>query len=122
VDDAIVMIENVARYVEGGSSPLEAALAGSKQIGFTILSVGPWSLVACAHSAAFHGAMWWGGCFREFAVTLGVTILISAAVSLTLTPMMCARSLGRVPAGGKPVFPGPARPCSTSWSMPTAAA
>ena len=102
VDDAIVMIENVARYVEAGSSPLEAALAGSKQIGFTILSLTV-SLVAVLIPLLFMGDVV-GRLFREFAVTLGVTILISAAVSLTLTPMMCARLLGRVPAGRESRF------------------
>ncbi len=97
VDDAIVMIENVARHVEDGAPPLEAALAGSKQIGFTILSLTV-SLVAVLIPLLFMGDVV-GRLFREFAVTLGVTILISAAVSLTLTPMMCARLLGRVPPG-----------------------
>jgi len=102
VDDAIVMIENVARYVEGGTPPLEAALAGSKQIGFTILSLTV-SLVAVLIPLLFMGDVV-GRLFREFAVTLGVTILISAVVSLTLTPMMCARLLGRGTPGGESRF------------------
>ena len=95
VDDAIVMIENVARYVEQGDSPMEAALKGSKQIGFTILSLTV-SLIAVLIPLLFMEDVV-GRLFREFAVTLGVTILISAAVSLTLTPMMCARILKHTP-------------------------
>ncbi|MBF0529530.1 MAG: MdtB/MuxB family multidrug efflux RND transporter permease subunit [Deltaproteobacteria bacterium] len=95
VDDAIVMIENVARFVEEGDPPLQAALKGSKQIGFTILSL-TISLIAVLIPLLFMGDVV-GRLFREFAVTLGVTILISAVVSLTLTPMMCARLLKHVP-------------------------
>jgi multidrug efflux pump len=95
VDDAIVMIENVARYVEQGDSPLEAALKGSAQIGFTILSLTV-SLIAVLIPLLFMGDVV-GRLFREFAVTLGVTILISAVVSLTLTPMMCSRILKHTP-------------------------
>jgi len=95
VDDAIVMIENIGRFVEQGDSPLEAALKGSKQIGFTILSL-TISLVAVLIPLLFMGDVV-GRLFREFAVTLGVTILISAFVSLTLTPMMCARILKHTP-------------------------
>ena len=95
VDDAIVMIENISRYVEAGESPLEAALKGAKQIGFTILSLTV-SLIAVLIPLLFMGDVV-GRLFREFAVTLGVTILISAVVSLTLTPMMCARILKHVP-------------------------
>lgn len=91
VDDAIVMIENVARYIEAGDPPLEAALKGSKQIGFTILSLTV-SLVAVLIPLLFMGDVV-GRLFREFAITLGVTIVISAVVSLTLTPMMCAKLL-----------------------------
>ena len=95
VDDAIVMIENISRYVEEGESPLEAALKGARQIGFTILSLTV-SLIAVLIPLLFMGDVV-GRLFREFAVTLGVTILISAVVSLTLTPMMCARILKHVP-------------------------
>ena len=95
VDDAIVMIENIARYVEQGDSTLEAALKGSQQIGFTILSLTV-SLIAVLIPLLFMGEVV-GRLFREFAVTLGVTILISAVVSLTLTPMMCARILKHTP-------------------------
>ena len=95
VDDAIVMIENISRYIEEGVEPLEAALQGSKQIGFTILSLTV-SLIAVLIPLLFMGDVV-GRLFREFAVTLSVTILISAVVSLTLTPMMCARLLRHRP-------------------------
>jgi multidrug efflux pump len=91
VDDAIVMIENIDRYVEEGDSPLEAALKGSAQIGFTIVSLTV-SLIAVLIPLLFMGDIV-GRLFREFAVTLSVTILVSAVVSLTLTPMMCAKLL-----------------------------
>src|SRR3989454_177239 len=91
VDDAIVMIENISRYVEQGDSPLQAALKGSEQIGFTILSLTV-SLIAVLIPLLFMGDIV-GRLFREFAVTLAVTILVSAVVSLTLTPMMCAKLL-----------------------------
>ena len=93
VDDAIVMIENIARYIEEGESPLAAALKGSEQIGFTIVSLTV-SLIAVLIPLLFMGDIV-GRLFREFAVTLSVTILVSAVVSLTLTPMMCAQILGR---------------------------
>jgi len=93
VDDAIVMIENIARFIEEGHSPLEAALMGSEQIGFTILSLTV-SLIAVLIPLLFMGDIV-GRLFREFAITLGVTILVSAFVSLTLTPMMCAKLLRR---------------------------
>ena len=95
VDDAIVMIENIARYLERGDSPLEAALKGSKQIGFTIISLTV-SLIAVLIPLLFMADVV-GRLFREFAITLAVAILISAVVSLTLTPMMCARLLRHVP-------------------------
>ena len=91
VDDAIVMIENITRYLEEGASPMEAALQGSEQIGFTIISLTV-SLIAVLIPLLFMGDIV-GRLFREFAVTLAVTILVSAVVSLTLTPMMCARLL-----------------------------
>ena len=91
VDDAIVMIENIMRYIEDGDRPLEAALKGSAQIGFTILSLTV-SLIAVLIPLLFMGDIV-GRLFREFAVTLSVTILVSAIVSLTLTPMMCAKLL-----------------------------
>ena len=89
VDDAIVMIENIARYVEMGETPLEAALKGSQQIGFTIISLTV-SLIAVLIPLLFMGDVV-GRLFHEFAITLSVTIVISAIVSLTLVPMMCAR-------------------------------
>ncbi|MCC6531440.1 MAG: MdtB/MuxB family multidrug efflux RND transporter permease subunit [Burkholderiales bacterium] len=95
VDDAIVVIENIARYLEQGDTPLEAALKGSKQIGFTIISL-TISLVAVLIPLLFMGDVV-GRLFREFAVTLAVAILISGVVSLTLTPMMCARLLKHTP-------------------------
>ena len=102
VDDAIVMIENVARYVEQGMQPFEAALTGSRQIGFTILSLTV-SLIAVLIPLLFMQDVV-GRLFKEFAVTLGVSILISAAVSLTLTPMMCARLLRRIPGAEETGF------------------
>jgi multidrug efflux pump len=96
VDDAIVMIENISRYIEQGERPLDAALKGSAQIGFTIVSLTV-SLVAVLIPLLFMADVV-GRLFREFAVTLSVTILISAVVSLTLTPMMAARLLRHKPA------------------------
>ncbi|HEV2714053.1 MAG TPA: efflux RND transporter permease subunit, partial [Terriglobales bacterium] len=93
VDDAIVMIENIDRFLEEGDSPLEAALKGSGQIGFTIISLTV-SLIAVLIPLLFMGDIV-GRLFREFAVTLAVTILVSAVVSLTLTPMMSAKLLKR---------------------------
>jgi multidrug efflux pump len=91
VDDAIVMIENIMRYVEEGEAPLEAALKGAEQIGFTIVSLTV-SLIAVLIPLLFMGDIT-GRLFREFAVTLAVTIIISAFVSLTLTPMLCSKLL-----------------------------
>ncbi len=91
VDDAIVMIENISRYIEDGEAPLQAALKGSAQIGFTIVSLTV-SLIAVLIPLLFMGDVV-GRLFREFAVTLATTILVSAFVSLTLTPMMCAKLL-----------------------------
>ena len=95
VDDAIVMIENISRYIEEGEAPLAAALKGSEQIGFTIISLTV-SLIAVLIPLLFMGDVI-GRLFREFAITLAVSILISALISLTLTPMMCARLLKHVP-------------------------
>ena len=95
VDDAIVMIENIARFIEEGDKPLEAALKGAEQIGFTIISL-TISLIAVLIPLLFMGDIV-GRLFREFAVTLAVTILVSAVVSLTLTPMMSARLLHHTP-------------------------
>jgi multidrug efflux pump len=95
VDDAIVMIENISRYLEEGMGPMEAALKGAEQIGFTIISLTV-SLIAVLIPLLFMGDVV-GRLFREFAVTLSITILISAVVSLTLTPMMSARLLKHTP-------------------------
>ncbi|WP_395747622.1 multidrug efflux RND transporter permease subunit [Prosthecobacter sp.] len=91
VDDAIVMIENIARYIENGDPPMEAALKGARQIGFTIISL-TISLIAVLIPLLFMQDVV-GRLFREFAITLAISIVISAIVSLTLTPMMCARLL-----------------------------
>ncbi len=91
VDDAIVMIENISRYIEQGEPPLQAALKGAEQIGFTIVSL-TISLIAVLIPLLFMGDVV-GRLFREFAITLAVTILISAVVSLTLVPMLCAKIL-----------------------------
>ncbi len=95
VDDAIVMIENISRFIEEGESPLQAALKGSQQIGFTIVSLTV-SLIAVLIPLLFMGDIV-RRLFREFAVTLSVTILLSAIVSLTLTPMMSAKLLRHIP-------------------------
>src|SRR6202040_3732761 len=95
VDDAIVMIENISRYLEMGDSPMQAALKGSSEIGFTIVSLTV-SLIAVLIPLLFMGDIV-GRLFREFAVTLAVTILVSAFVSLTLTPMMAAKLLKHKP-------------------------
>lgn len=95
VDDAIVMLENISRYIEEGDTPLNAALKGAKQIGFTLISL-TLSLIAVLIPLLFMADVV-GRLFREFAITLAVAILISLVVSLTLTPMMCARLLKREP-------------------------
>jgi multidrug efflux pump len=95
VDDAIVMIENISRFIEEGESPLQAALKGSRQIGFTILSL-TISLIAVLIPLLFMADIV-GRLFRQFAITLAVTILVSAVVSLTLTPMMAAKLLKHTP-------------------------
>ena len=93
VDDAIVMIENIVRYIEQGDRPFEAALKGAGQIGFTIISI-TFSLIAVFIPLLFMGGII-GRLFREFAVTVTVAVLVSAFVSLTLTPVMCALFLKR---------------------------
>ena len=102
VDDAIVMVENISRYIEMGESPLEAALKGSSEIGFTIVSLTV-SLIAVLIPLLFMGDIV-GRLFREFAVTLAVTIIMSAIVSLTLTPMMAAKLLHHTPEGEQGKF------------------
>ena len=112
VDDAIVVIENISRYLEQGMSPMEAALKGAQEIGFTVLSISL-SLVAVFIPILLMGGIV-GRLFREFAVTLSVAILVSLAVSLTTTPMMCSRLLknpdeekhGRVFRASEKVFTG----------------
>ena len=102
VDDAIVMIENIARYVEAGEAPLAAALKGAKQIGFTIISLTV-SLIAVLIPLLFMGDVV-GRLFHEFAITLTVTIAISAVVSLTLVPMLCAKLLRHRPEAARGRF------------------
>jgi multidrug efflux pump len=102
VDDAIVMIENITRYIEEGEAPMKAALRGSAQIGFTIISL-TISLIAVLIPLLFMGDIV-GRLFREFAVTLSVTILVSAVVSLTLTPMMASKLLKHTPPGSEGRF------------------
>jgi multidrug efflux pump len=102
VDDAVVMIENIARFMEEGEPPLQAALKGSSQIGFTILSLTV-SLIAVLIPLLFMGDVV-GRLFREFAITLSLTILVSAVVSLTLTPMMCAKLLRHKPESERSWF------------------
>jgi multidrug efflux pump len=117
VDDAIVMIENISRYIELGDPPLEAALKGAGQIGFTIISLTV-SLIAVLIPLLFMQDVV-GRLFREFAVTLAVTILISAVVSLTLVPMMCAKLLKPRPAGHKAEDPAAGSPrCSDGMAAP----
>src|SRR5262245_30318130 len=102
VDDAIVMLENIYRYVEAGMRPFEAALKGAREIGFTILSI-TFSLIAVFIPVLLMGGIV-GRVFREFAVTIAVAILISGFVSLTLTPMLCARLLKAHHAGKEPLL------------------
>ncbi len=102
VDDAIVMIENISRYIEAGEPPMAAALKGAGQIGFTIVSLTV-SLIAVLIPLLFMGDVV-GRLFHEFAITLSITIVISAIVSLTLVPMMCARLLRHRPASGRGWF------------------
>ncbi len=102
VDDAIVMIENISRYIEAGETPLQAALKGAEQIGFTIISL-TFSLIAVLIPLLFMGDVV-GRLFREFAITLAVAILISAVISLTLTPMMCAKLLRHHPVADQGWF------------------
>ncbi len=109
VDDAIVMIENVSRFVEAGESPLAAALKGSEQIGFTIISLTV-SLIAVLIPLLFMGDVV-GRLFHEFAITLSVTIVISAVVSLTLVPMMCAKLVRHRPEAERSRFDRGAERC-----------
>ena len=104
VDDAIVVIENITRHLEDGMTPLEAALQGAREIGFTVLSMSM-SLIAVFIPLLLMGGIV-GRLFREFAVTLSVAIAISLVVSLTTTPMMCARLLrSRARTAARPALP-----------------
>ena len=103
VDDAIVMLENIVRHIEGGMRPFEAALKGAREIGFTIVSI-TFSLIAVFIPVLLMGGMV-GRIFREFAVTISIAIILSGFVSLTLTPMLCARVLrGQHDAEKRPNF------------------
>src|SRR5262249_45984926 len=102
VDDAIVMLENIVRHMEGGMRPFEAALKGSREIGFTIISI-TFSLIAVFIPVLLMGGIV-GRVFREFAVTIAVAIVLSGFVSLTLTPMLCARVLRPHHEGDKQFF------------------
>ncbi|AWK90033.1 efflux RND transporter permease subunit [Azospirillum thermophilum] len=104
VDDAIVVIENVVRHLERGAKPLQAAVEGARQVAFTVLSISL-SLVAVFIPILFMGGIL-GRLFREFAVTLSIAIVVSAVVSLTLTPMMCGHLLTEEAARGRPGLPG----------------
>ncbi|NER59082.1 MdtB/MuxB family multidrug efflux RND transporter permease subunit [Pseudomonas sp. MAFF212428] len=110
VDDAIVMLENISRHIEEGETPMQAALKGARQIGFTLISL-TFSLIAVLIPLLFMADVV-GRLFREFAITLAVAILISLVVSLTLTPMMCARLLKREP---KPEEQGRFYRASGAW-------
>ena len=94
VDDAIVVIENITRHIEHGMSPMQAALKGAAEIGFTVMSAISISLIAVFIPILLMGGIV-GRLFREFAITLSVAILLSLLISLTMTPMMCARLLRR---------------------------
>ena len=121
VDDAIVMIENITRYLEAGYSPLDAAMKGAGEIGFTIVSLTV-SLIAVLIPLLFMQEVV-GRLFREFAVTLAITILISAVVSLTLVPMLCAKLLRHRPDATRSTASSRARPrnITTGWSANTTA-
>ncbi|MBC8058312.1 MAG: efflux RND transporter permease subunit [Rhizobiales bacterium] len=116
VDDAIVMIENIARYIEEGETPMAAALKGATQIGFTIISLTV-SLIAVLIPLLFMGDVV-GRLFREFAVTLAITILISAVVSLTLVPMMAARWLKGTPRSSPSTASDPPGGSGLAWGGP----
>ncbi len=117
VDDAIVMIENVVRYIEDGVPPLEAAFRGAGQIGFTIVSLTV-SLIAVFIPLLFMGGVV-GRLFKEFSVTLSVAVAVSAVISLTLTPMMCGRLL-RAAQGG-PRLAAPTASSAACWTATAAA-
>ena len=120
VDDAIVVIENITRYIEKGESPLQAAFLGAQEIAFTVLSMSA-SLVAVFIPLLLMGGMV-GRLFREFSVTLSAAILISLVVSLTTTPMMCAALLRPEKGRAHGRSTGPASGCSNSCATPTKSA
>ena len=119
VDDAIVMLENIFRHIEDGMKPLDAALKGAGEIGFTIVSIS-FSLIAVFIPLLLMGGIV-GRLFREFAITVSITVMVSALVSLTLTPMMCARFLSRRAPRARPALPCRSRPGSTACSASTGA-
>ena len=114
VDDAIVMIENITRFIKSGDDPERAALAGSKQIGFTIISLTV-SLIAALIPLLFMGEVV-GRLFHEFAVTLAAAIVISAVVSLTVVPMLCAQLIRRRTEAERSTPTGDRKRPSTGWS------
>ena len=114
VDDAIVMLENIVRHIERGMRPFEAALKGAREIGFTIISI-TFSLIAVFIPVLLMGGIV-GRVFREFAVTIAVAILVSGFVSLTLTPMLCARVLKAHDATQEAEYRAPR--CSSGCSIP----
>ena len=120
VDDAVIMLENIVRHIEGGMRPFEAALKGSREIGFTIVSI-TFSLIAVFIPVLLMGGMV-GRVFREFAVTIAVAIIVSGFVSLTLTPMLCARFLrgtSRAVRSGRTSFCASSRKCLMACCAPT---
>ena len=119
VDDAIVVVENIYRHIEEGMAPLEAALKGSREIGFTVLSISL-SLVAVFIPLLLMGGII-GRLFREFAITVTVAIAVSAFVSLTLTPMLCARFLEPGERQRTAASTAPSRPCSMACTAATGA-
>ena len=120
VDDAIVMIENIVRYIEKGDTPFEAAMKGAGEIGFTIVSI-TFSLIAVFIPLLLMTGMV-GGLFREFAVTVAIAVVMSAVVSLTLTPVMCARFLTARPATSAAGSTACSRPASMPCCASTSAA
>ena len=120
VDDAIVMIENIVRHMEEGESPMQAALEGAREIGFTVISL-TLSLIAVFIPLLFMTGLV-GRMFREFALTLTIAVVISAVVSLTLTPMMCSRMLRHGAGAGRARWRSTSTASSTGSSPATAAA
>ena len=117
VDDAIVMLENIFRHIEDGMNPVEAAMQGAGEIGFTIVSIS-FSLIAVFIPLLLMGGIV-GRLFREFAICVSITIVVSALVSLTLTPMMCSRFLHAGGAQPRPLLQSRSSACSTACSAST---